>query len=148
RETAPIRNVFRGASSLIARCFLLRSNYGSLEDLRKYALDRIGPPGKTNGAILTKGTVSKVVKTLEEEQIIARMPGGLKLIDADELLEKLRTNYREPIGSRLTGKTILDVDSLWQRLTQQSIRAVTTGDASAAHYRVLSGDNKLKLYVD
>lgn len=42
----------------------------------------------------------------------------------------------------------LGTSEAWERLAKGSFRAVVTGDSSAGHYRVLSGQDKLTLYVD
>ncbi len=149
KEVTIIRNVFWGNSSLLARCFLLQSVYSSLNQLREFALERFREARDNRESILTKGTVSKVTQALEEENIITRMKEGIRLTDSKTLLERLKTNYRKPSGAlRVEGKMPFSNEEAWERLSIGPFRAVVTGDGSAAHYRILSGQDKLTLYVD
>jgi hypothetical protein len=148
REAIPIRNIFWGTSSLIARCFLLRSQFDSLSDLRMYALSRMDASRQVRTPILTKGTVSKVVQALDEEMIISRASKGLQLANADALLERLRINYRQPSGPRVLGKMPHTVTNAWDKVSLSPTRFAATGDYSAAHYHLLSSQDKLTLYVD
>ncbi len=148
KESAAIRNIFWGNSSLLARCFLLQPEYSSLNQLREFALRRFHGARENRESILTKGTVSKVTRALEEENIITRMKKGLKLTDSRALLERLKSNYRKSSGKRLEGKMSFNNQEAWEKLSRDTFRAVVNGDRSAAHYRVLSGQDKLTLYVD
>ena len=59
---------------------------------------------KKRGARTTLGTVSKVLKELDDEFIISRKE-GIRLLDAETLLDKLRSKYVEPLGiERVVGK--------------------------------------------
>ena len=148
REAAPIRNIFKGNSSLIARCFLLRSEYSSSTDLQSFAASLFY--GKMNRAesIFAKGTVSKVTQALIEEKIISRSACGLRLTDPKMLLYQLKSNYQMPRGERIEGKTLLREAEIWIAMKSDDLRAIVTGEGSAGHYRILSGQEKLTLYVD
>lgn len=148
KEAAAIRNVFWGNSSVLARCFLLRPEFSSLNQLRTFAIERFRGAKENSESILTKGTVSKVARALEEENIITRLKEGIRLTDSDTLLERLKANYRKSSGARLVGKLPFNDQEVWERLARNSFRAVVTGDSSAAHYRILSGQDKMTLYVD
>jgi hypothetical protein len=158
-----IRNIYRGDSSLIARCFLLRAEFASLKSLREYAVARLfsfdGAGDVVHTSVrnkLTIGTASKVVRQLEEELIIRKTEWGLQVVDGNRLLENLRTNYRSDSGGRVEGKTALSAAQIWERLASkqtslEEIRAdsryVATGLGSATEYRALSSSAKLSLYV-
>lgn len=110
-SNAPIKNVFRGTSSIIPRVFLSKPEYSSVNEVLDEITNR---SGKT-----TIGTVSKVLKTLEEELIISRK-NGIRLIDAGSLLKNLRENYRRPtVEKRIIGKA----DDLDDTLLQMSENA-------------------------
>lgn len=177
-ESQPIRNIYRGNSSLFARCFLLRGAFPTLSSLRDYAQRRLNPEESAPpaGTKLTIGTASKVVKVLAEEMIVRTTDSGLTLIAGDTLLERLQANYHPSARPRVQGKTTLTPEQVWQRLAKagqeytfapdptrlnyatdlgkwkyapqrSAFRYVTTGLGSAARYRVLSGPDRLSLYV-
>jgi hypothetical protein len=148
KESRPIRNVFRGDSSLISRCFLLRPSFASLVELQKFALERLILRDASAGERLTKGTVSKVVQALEEERIIFRSKGGVQLNLARPLLDGLRSYYEAPRGKRIQGKTALPMSEAWERLRESGVRYVATGDGSAFRYRLLTEPPRLALYVE
>lgn len=94
--SSPIKNVYRGRSSLVCRALLLRRDYPSATAL----VERLRGEG------VTQATVSKVLKALEQELIIARTPEGtratgLRLAQPAELLDRLVANYRAPREARI-----------------------------------------------
>lgn len=160
RESQSIRNVYRGSSSIFARCFLLRAEYPSLSSLCEFALSRFdmgGTRATEDEPKLTLGTASKVVDQLQEELIVRKSGRSLAVIDADRLLENLRVNYAPRAALRREGKTDKTPQGVWANLGLSSpdspidnanaSRYVATGLGSAAKYRVLSGPDKLSLYV-
>ncbi len=163
RSPIPLRklNVYRGNSSLFARCFLLRPEFTSLSELRSYALSHFtqseaAVPNRDK-VILAMSTASKVVQELEEELIVKRDDRKIVVIDTERLMNNLRTNYASRGGATLTGKTALSIEQVWQRLgevrpsprgMEGTLRFVATGLGSAARYRVLSGPDRLSLYVN
>ena len=160
RESQTIRNVYRGSSSIFARCFLLRAEYQSLSSLYEFALSRFDM-GRVHvmgdGPKLTLGTASKVIDQLQEELIVQKSRRSLTVIDADRLLENLRVNYAPRPALRREGKTNSTPQGVWNSLSlfernsaignQDTKRCVATGLGSAAKYRVLSGPDTLSLYV-
>lgn len=156
REPQPVRNVYRGNSSLLTRAFLLQTAYPSLTALQTYVLDRFQPAmGDAKKDKITKGTVSKVVKTLADERIVLRGETGVRLLSPALLLENLRHNYVRPHGRSVEGKTPLSFAEIWSALqSSQStlegagMRVVATGLGSAGRYGLLSGPAKLSLYTD
>lgn len=156
RESQSIRNVYRGSSSIFARCFLLRAEYPSLSSLCEFALSRFDMDGTraTGGEPkLTLGTASKVVDQLQEELIVHKSGRSMAIIDADRLMENLRVNYAPHTALRREGKTDKTPQGVWANLGFPSPdsainnRYVATGLGSAAKYHVLSGPDKLSLYV-
>lgn len=96
RSSLPIKNVFRGASSLAARVFLSKPVFASVTEVVEEITSR--------GGRINFSTVSKVLKTLEEELIIGR-EDEIKLADDARLLGLLVENYRKPdVRRRLRGR--------------------------------------------
>lgn len=87
----PIKNVFRGVSSIVCRTLFTRPVFSSATEL----LAEI----EARGGATTIATVSKVLKSLEEELLISKAD-GIRLIDAPGLLARLRDNYRAPEAPR------------------------------------------------
>lgn len=98
-SSAPIKNIYRGRSSLVCRALLLRSEYPSVGAVVQVLRSDSG--GDTG---VTQATVSKVLKTLEEELLVTRVvtrSGGKRgtsiyLAQPGELLDRLVRNYEAP----------------------------------------------------
>jgi Fe2+ or Zn2+ uptake regulation protein len=110
-SNAPIKNVFRGTSSIIPRVFFARPEYKSVTEVLEEIISR---SGKT-----TIATVSKVLKTLEENLLISRKE-TVRLVDGRNLLQNLRENYQKPtIEKRIIGKAE-DFDNALIHLSENS----------------------------
>lgn len=152
KESRSIQNPYSGESSVFARAFLLQAGFGSLTELRTFTQAKSDPrPAQTRSTLLL-GTASKVVSALEEELIVAKTPEGIQLLDEKRLLNKLRQRYRRLPTPSLLGKTPLSTAEIWSKMAlareQGSTRAIATGIASAGFYGVLSGVERLSLYID
>lgn len=84
-SNAPIKNIYRGTSSIVARVFFSKPEFVAVNDVL-WEIKRLS--GATS-----LSTVSKVLKTLEDDLLISRRD-TIKLIDSSGLLERLRENYR------------------------------------------------------
>lgn len=84
-SSLPIKNIYRGASSIVARVFLLRPNYQSVNEVRDEILKRKGD--------VSLPTVSKVLKALQEDLLISRND-KISLLQPERLLEQLQNNFR------------------------------------------------------
>jgi hypothetical protein len=138
-SSSPIRNIYRGTSSLVARAFLLRPEYDTSQEL----LDEV----TARGGGVTLSTVSKVCSTLEDDLIIERERKGrtirLRLLQAEKLLTCLVDNYENPvIRKRFMGKCELDEETCeaiarkWSQSTQEHI--VRTGTSSTDRYATMA----------
>lgn len=97
-SSSPIKNVYRGTSSIVGRVLLSRAEYSRVGEVFDEA--------KRRGAGITLATVSKVLKELDNDFIITRRE-GIKLVNSETLLSKLRSNYRGPkVTDRLVGKAV------------------------------------------
>jgi len=150
RDSRPIRNVFRGTSSLVPRCFLLQESFETQDKLRAFALAQMPDSAHTEegATILTKGTVSKVVQILEQERIVTRALGRIRLVSRESLLEQLQVNYRKGEGRTVLGKCALQPDGIWSRLAESRVLYAATGLSSASRYGLISGLDRQQIYVE
>lgn len=86
-----IKNVYRGASSLVARVFFARPAFSSVQEI----LDEI----RSRGGKTTLPTVSKALRGLEEDLLVGR-GANIQLLQPDRMLDFLRENYRDPVVRR------------------------------------------------
>jgi hypothetical protein len=100
RPDGVIKNVYRNTSSVVARLFLAKPAFDSVQE----ALEEI----RRRGGRVTLPTVSKVCKELENDLVIERSRGGvtkLRLIQPEKLLAELAANFSSPtVSRRVTGK--------------------------------------------
>jgi len=152
-SSAPIKNVYKGTSSLFARCFLIQPRFASLNDLRNFALGKSHFTAVANQepSRLVKGTASKVVKALVDDEIVARNGDELELINPRRLLDYLRQNYSYYGMHKVDAKTILTQEECWSRLAKvrgTGLKSVATGLGSATHYGVLSTADRPTIFVN
>jgi len=134
-----IRNVYRGTSSLVARAFLLRTSYTQVQDVLQEVAER--------GAGVAISTVSKVLRVLEDDLIIGREGSRSWLLQADELLERLATNFRAPrVTARKRYRWAGSTEELQDRLGKQRGGLVATGAASGDRYSVMPRESALQCY--
>ncbi len=87
-ESQPMRFVYRGATSVVARAFLCRSRYSSVRDLKEEIDSR--------GGEVALSTVSKALKRMIEDVLIDRSSTEIRLIQPDALLARLAENFQQP----------------------------------------------------
>ena len=112
KSSATIKNVYRGKTSLVARIFAEQSSFASLQSLREAIVERdlLSASGLTKPIGLS--TVSKALKTLEQDLIIAREDGGtIRLLQRDQLLDKLQRND-EPLETQESIKLKVKTEDL------------------------------------
>ncbi|MBL0715901.1 MAG: hypothetical protein JJV98_19620, partial [Desulfosarcina sp.] len=95
-------------------------------------------------------TVSKALKSLEEDLIVARN-GGIRLLQADKLLDKLSENYEHPpAAGRVKIKIQEDPKTIRTLLTQVSqktgLPVIATGTSSVSRYTVMQRGDLLSVY--
>jgi hypothetical protein len=83
----PIKNVYRGTSSLVARVFFARPAYSSVREI----LEEI----QRRGGEITLSTVSKALKGLEEDLLVGRGE-TIRILQPGRMLDLLVQNYRAP----------------------------------------------------
>lgn len=142
-RSEPIRNVYRGDSSFVGRVLLVKPKY--------QAVGEIVTTIREMGGSITIATVSKVLKTLEADLIVERSPNGIRLMQAEKLLDQLAASYRSPrLIKRWVGKVELGEAELSKSLAAgaRSIdcRFVITGAASAVKYSVFAREPVVAAY--
>jgi len=83
-----VRNVYSGNTSLVARVFLLRPSYTSVNNI----IEEI----KTRDGEITQPTVSKAIRQLQEDLIISKEKKNIRLVQSDKLLERLSSEFSKP----------------------------------------------------
>jgi hypothetical protein len=91
-SSALIKNSYRKNSSMVGKIFLLFAGYEAVREIRTKINQRNLLVTRWDKKPMSLSTVSKALKTLEDDLIITR-EGAIHLLQPDKLLEKLRENY-------------------------------------------------------
>jgi hypothetical protein len=149
-SSAPIKNIYRRNSSMVARVFLARSGYETVQEICAEINRRNMLVTLWNKRPMSLSTVSKSLKTLEEDLIVARK-GIIRLLQPEKLLEKLNENYVPPeIKERVRLKvpegseTIREL--LWKQSQEMSVPLVAKGTSSVARFAVMQRGDVLTVY--
>ena len=151
KSSATIKNVYRGKTSLVARIFAEQGSFSSLQSLREAIVERdlLSASGLTKPIGLS--TVSKALKTREQDLLIARESDGtIKLLQRDQLLDKLQRND-EPLEVQETIKLKVETNALgeWVKFytNAPSGLVVLSGLSSTSKYAVMQRAEIYKLYT-
>jgi hypothetical protein len=151
-SSAPIKSVYRRKSSLVGRVFLARPQYPRIGDVVA-EINRRNILAAWQGRAITFGTVSKVLRTLEDDLILGRDGSSLRLLQADKLLEKLSMNYTPPktpdiINWRIamTESSASSIMGVLSDAFQGTVPAVVTGTSSVSMYAVMQGKDTISIY--
>ena len=141
--SVPIKDIYQRTSSLVGKVLLLRSRYGSVGEVQKEIEER--------GGKISLGTVSRILKALEEELIVSREGGGVRLLQPEKLLSALTAQFERPaIRRTFTGKVALpfaDIPfALAEAARQEKIPIAATGEGSVGKYAVMAKDPVLSVY--
>lgn len=142
-RSEPIRNVYRGDSSLVGRVFLAKPIYRAVGEIVTTIQKR--------GGSISFATVSKVLKTLQADLIVGRSSDQITLLQAGKLLDQLAANYRPPkVVERWVGKVTVGERELPKALATAARRVgsrlLLTGSASATRYSVLGREPVVAVY--
>ncbi len=140
-SNAPIKNVFRGTSSLVARVFFNKPEYKNVSEILNEITIR---GGKT-----TFPTVSKVLKALEEELLIAKGE-KVRLLDAKKLLDLLIKNYRRQQVRRTLSVKCTDLSSALEKMSENAKKKnVSFASDYPGRYTVMPSNTfPLKIYTE
>lgn len=134
-SSAPIKNVFRGASSLVPRVLLVRQSFPSVGDV----LEEI----ERRGGTITLPTVSKVLKVLEEELLVGREE-TIRVLDAKRLLETLTINYRgATVRRRLRGKVASVEATLPKLMVTAEEAGLSLAGSDPTRYAIMPGEGRV-----
>jgi len=106
--SAPIRNVYRGTTSLVARVFFVRRAFPSVTEVLREITHR--------GGETSMSTVSKALRGLQEDLIVGR-EGDIRLLQPPKLLDLLASNYRGPDVVHCVRGRVEDMPSALKRFT-------------------------------
>jgi len=85
-DTAPIKKIFQGTSSLVSRALLLKpEGFSCLYEVADFINNR--------NASITVSTVSKVLKSLEQELLVEKNKSLISVIYPEKLLGRLTEDY-------------------------------------------------------
>ena len=149
-SSAPIKNIYRKNSSMVARVFFPRSRYDTVQEIHAEINRRNVLANRWKKRSMSLSTVSKALKTLEEDLIIARND-TIRLVQPDKLLEKLEQNYEPPITKERIRLKIQEegrtLHALLLKLSQGlNLPIVATGMSSVAQYAVMQRGEVLSVY--
>jgi hypothetical protein len=145
KEERTIKNIYRNESSIVGRAFLLIPMFESLKQIEDAIV-------LLNGH-LRKSTISKVVSSLERDLIVMKEGRLVRLIQADKLLDALKSNYRPPKPvATIKGKIKEPWDSFRKKLDSEvdahGAQLCQTGRSSVNLYAVMAEDKMASFYTD
>lgn len=149
-SSAPIKNIYRRNSSLVARVFLLRSSFTAVQEIRA-EINRLNLLVSRWGKNpMSLSTVSKALKTLEEDLIISRNE-TIRLMQSDKLLDTLDRNFSPPsVGGKVRLKVAAEGGALQEMLAdlsqQLNLPVVATGLSSVSQYATMQRGGVLSVY--
>jgi len=149
-SSAPIKNVYRKNSSMVGRAFLLRSCYKTVQDVWAGINRRNLLVQNWNKKAMSLSTVSKALKTMEEDLIIGR-EDAICLMQPDKLLQKLSENYTSAtINERVRLKLPDGIETIRELLQKESqalgLPLVAAGTSSVGRYAVMQRGDILSIY--
>jgi len=148
-SSAPIKNIYRKNSSMVARVFLSCPGYETVQEVCGEVNRRNILVERWNKTPMSLSTVSKSLKALEEDLIIDRKE-TIRLLQPDKLLEKLSQNYSSSnIKDRIRMKVQSEAGTLRQLLRRQSqelsLPIVAAGTSSVGRYAVMQRGDLLSV---
>ncbi len=149
-SSAPIKNIYRRNSSMVGRVFLVRPSYKTVRDVSEEINQRNPLVEQDERTPMSLSTVSKALKTLEEDLIITR-ESAIRLLQPDKLLAKLSENYVPPnIKTQVRLKVSEEKESVTELLRKASkylgLPLIGTGKSSVGRYAVMQRGGLLSVY--
>jgi len=150
RSSDPIKNIYRKDSSMVGRVFLVRPSYNAVQEVWSEINRRNILMDRWDRVPTNLSTVSKALKTLEEDLVIERV-GAIRLLQPDKLLDKLSENYIPPKIKQRVQLKITENVSVIRKLLQKQAKAVgvplvTTGISSVMRYAVMQRGEMISIY--
>jgi Transcriptional regulator, AbiEi antitoxin, Type IV TA system len=148
--SAPIKNIYRNNTSMVARLFASVPRFSSVRDIQTEVNARNPFVQKGLAKPMQLGTVSKALNGLTDDIIVDRTE-GIQLIQPEKLLEQLVDNYQPPERQRSRKLRIpTSGGQLWVELGQKIAMApypvLRTGLSSVGRYAVMAREDTIQLY--
>jgi len=149
-SSAPIKNIYRKNSSMVGRVFLVRPIYDTVQEICSEINRRNMLVNRWDKRPMSLSTVSKSLKTLEEDLIVERK-GIIRLLQSDKLLEKLSENYAPPkikerVRLKLSEKSGMVREFLLKQSQELNLPIVAAGTSSVGQYAVMQREDVLSVY--
>jgi len=149
-SSAPIKNIYRKNSSMVGRAFLVCAAYKTVQEIRAAINQRNLLVNRWDKKPMSLSTVSKALKTLEQDLIVTREP-TIRLLQPDKLLEKLYENYDPPaVRERVRLKISEESENVLDLLLKQSqaldLPLVASGTSAVTRYAVMQRGDLLSVY--
>jgi len=143
RDSRPIRNPYRGTSSIVARVLLARPVFATVNGI----LAEIG----SRNARVALSTISKSLSALEDDLIVSREAGSIRLLQPDKLLDELAANFRPPSPvADWRVKALSDVNeffaSLIRACRRRRIDCAVAGKSSVDRYASMAREPVYSVY--
>ncbi len=148
--SAPIKNIYRNNTSMVARLFASVPSFESVRDIQNEVNARNPFVQKGQAKSMQLGTVSKALKGLTDDLIVDRTE-GIRLIQPEKLLKQLLASY-QPAESKQTRRINVPTsgEKLWQLVGRLCSNApypvVATGLSSVGKYAVMAREELIQLY--
>jgi hypothetical protein len=149
-SSAPIKNIYRRNSSMVGRVFLLRTGFETVQEICAEINRRNTLVTRWDRKPMSLSTVSKVLKTLEEDLITARKD-TVRLLQPDTLLQKLSENYvppniKERVRLKISEESVT-IGELLMKLSQAiGLPLVAAGTSSIGQYAVMQRGDLFSIY--
>jgi hypothetical protein len=135
---------------MVGRVFLLCAGYQTVQEIRAKINQRNLLVNRWDKKPMSLSTVSKVLKTLQDDLIVTRKE-IIHMLQPDKLLGKLRGNYDPPaVKERVRLKISEENGEVWKLLSKQSqaldLPLMASGASSVARYAVMQRGDLLSVY--
>ena len=135
---------------MVGRVFLARSGYDTVQEIWEEINQRNMLVNRWDTRPMSLSTVSKALKTLEEDLVVERR-GIIRLLQADKLLEKLSENYvlpkiRECVRLKVSEGSGTIQELLLKQSQELGLPVVASGTSSVAQFAVMQRGDMLSVY--
>jgi hypothetical protein len=135
---------------MVGRVFLVRPVYDTVQDICSEINRRNMLVNRWDKRPMSLSTVSKSLKTLEEDLIVERK-GIIRLLQSDKLLEKLSENYAPPkikerVRLKLSERSGMVREFLLKQSQESNLPIVAAGTSSVGQYAVMQREDVLSVY--
>jgi predicted RecB family endonuclease len=148
-SSAPIKNIYRKNTSMVARLFLVRPRFNLVKEIME-EINRRNRYEVWAEQGMALSTVSKALKGLQDDLIVGQKDSKFKLLQAEKLLDRLSKNYVEPkVGQTINWRVPSgrgESKELLKDAFLSRIPAVVTGIGSVSRYAVMQSPDTLRIY--